>query len=205
MVFRLVGAENPRLNQPSDVGVIARKPGNGVVSQQVETAVTDMRVVESEIIERDGSASGSHSLKFGMGFGVLANAFVGQAETAEQRISRVDRWIGVVDILDGIDGKATRFLAPLVPPHAVGDQSQSAFLSELVLALRFPVGQRVFVILALTAYVAQAGHFDSGPNLHYASLERKYNWLDAKSFELPTDSLRDRHRTPRLSRTPASE
>jgi hypothetical protein len=107
----------------------------------------------------------------------------------------------IVHVTNGIDSEATGFLPAFVATHAIGDERQPALALELVVALGLPVRQCVFVILALAAYVAQAGHFDSGPNLHHASLERMQR-VNAPSFQT-VDRLSPRSpRTPRLSRTP---
>src|SRR4029077_3271665 len=186
------------LNQASDIRVIAREARNGFTAHQVEAAIPDVREVEAEIVEGNRSASGAHALQFRMGISVLADAFVSLAETGDQRVLKIARGIVIVNITNGIDREATGFLPTFVATHAVGDQRQPALSLELVVALGLPVRQCVFVILALATHIAQAGHFDSGPNLHHASLERMQR-VNAPSFQT-VDRLSPR--SPRLSRTP---
>src|SRR5579862_2223317 len=106
-----------------------------------------------------------------MGFGVRADLFMRGAKALQQRIAQIASCIRVVNILDGFDGEAAGLLAPLIPAHAVGNQGESALFQEVGVAVRFPIREKVFVILALAADIRQAGHLDSRPNPHHASLE----------------------------------
>jgi len=128
-----------------------------------------------------------------MGIRVLADALVSLAEPADQSVLKIARGIVIVNVPNGIDRETTRFLPTLVATHAFGNQRQPALALELVVALGLPIRQCVFVILALAAYVAQAGHLDSRANLHHTSLERTCNGSTPRRFKLLTDSLRDRH------------
>src|SRR5215475_1359566 len=162
-----------------------------------------MRKIKTEIVEGDRGASRTHALQFRMSVSVLADPLMGPLEATDQCVLDVSRRVAVVDVADGIDREATGFLPAFVAAHAIGDQRQSAFLQKLIFALRLPVGEGVFVIFTLAAYVAKTGHLDSGANLHQTSQERKYNWRHTKSFQT-ADRLSPRSpRTPRLSRTPS--
>jgi hypothetical protein len=117
-----------------------------------------------------------------MSIGVLANAFVGYAKAIEQGVARVRGRVMIVDVADGFYGQTTGFLSPFISSHAVGYQSESALPLKFVVALSFPVEQRVLIVLALAADVTQAGDLDTGPNLHCASLERNSHWVEAMSY-----------------------
>jgi hypothetical protein len=152
--------------------------------------------IEAKIIQSQRGASRTHSVKFRMSIGVLANAFVGYAKAIEQRIARVRGRVLIVDVADGFYGQTTGFLSPLVSSHAVGYESEPALPLKFVVALSFPVEQRVLIVFAQAADVTQAGDLDSGPNLHCASLDRNSDWLEAMSYGSAKQLPQDRKRRP---------
>src|SRR5690242_1360652 len=101
---------------------------------------------------------------------ILLDLFMRGAKPAQQHVARITRAV-VVDILNGFYRETAGFLSAFIPAHAVSDEGEPAFLLEVRVVVRFPVREKVLVVLALAANVRQAGHFDAWPNVHYASLE----------------------------------
>jgi hypothetical protein len=170
--FGFIRVENAGFDQSSNVGMVASKARDGIVSHQIKPAVAYMNEVRLKIVERQSGTGCAHAVKFRMRVCELANSFMCLAKAIEKGIPRVTGRITIVDISDGFYGQSTGFLAALVSPHPVSHQSESTFLVKLIVALWLPVTERVLVILALAADIAQAGDLNSWSNWHSTSLER---------------------------------
>src|SRR5581483_187205 len=69
-------------------------------------------------------------------------------------------------------------LAAFVASHAIGHHGQSSLLPELLVAGRLPIGVAVFIVLALTANIAERGDFNPRPNVHAISRRGSHAKLD---------------------------
>src|SRR5690242_16290414 len=135
--------------------MIMAQPRQTSTAEQVKPAVSDVGVEKLVGENRDRSAGRSHAAQSGMIGGLLLNASVRGFETRQQQgLRRAIGHLGV-GILNGLDGKATRLLPAFVSTHSVGNDGEPAFEAEFVVARRLPVRVAIFVVLALTAKVAE--------------------------------------------------
>src|ERR1700740_2118273 len=158
--------------------------------------------VKAKIGEGESGTSRTHAEELGVRLGILAVVLMRQLKALQQRVSRISGGIAIVNLQNGFYGEPARFFAAFVSTHAVRDQCEPALARQLIVALALPVSERIFVVLALTADIAQASRLDSGPNPHCTSLQRNSCRLVTMSIEATDSSLRARDWRTRLSRTP---
>ena len=84
----IFGPHQAALNQPSDIGMIARESGNRSTANMVEAAVADVRKVQFAAYYRQCSTRRSHPIKLRMLPGVTLNGLMSRFETSQQRILR---------------------------------------------------------------------------------------------------------------------
>src|SRR5437660_5132859 len=161
-----------------------------------------MHEVQSEIMHAKGRTGRAHTVELRVRLRVIANALMRHPKSLQQGIAGTAGRFLIVDTLDGFYREPTGFLPAFISAHPIRHQREPSFSLELLVILGFPIGKRVFIVLALAADIAQASDLDSGSNLHCASLGRNSTGAFATSEQAWTNSLRDRTSTPRLSRTP---
>src|ERR1035437_3502874 len=177
MILRFLRTDDPRLHQPSHIGVVARYPANLAVADQVEPRVADMHVIECVALripvrtpdDRRSRAGGSHAPQFRMGKAVLPNILVGRLQSLDQRLLRVVAAKVAIHCQQRFHRQPACFLTALVAAHAVRDHRQPSLAQEQPVVLRFPIAERILVIGALAAQVGLHRYFNSVANLHPAT------------------------------------
>src|SRR5579863_10034248 len=140
------GAHNSVFNHAADVGMIPRQTGCALASDQVETAVADMRKRKLSVDNGQRCASGAHATELRMFEGIALDCVVSGLQAGAQAGLRVAAEVVIVDIANGLDGKAAGLQAAFISAHAVGDDGETPFAAELVFALRLPIQEGVFVV-----------------------------------------------------------
>jgi len=102
----------------------------------------------------------------------------------------------VVNFANGLNGEAAGFLAAFVSTHAVCDDSEATLALEFGGAGGLPIEVRVLVVFALAAYIAQAGYFNSGFDIHA---------IDRQFFIIPIGGVDTMSNDKRESRLPAGK
>src|SRR5579872_1908208 len=135
-VFR---AHDSVFNEASHVGMIASQAGCAVAADQVETAISDMR--EGKLTADDGQSGTcrTHAAEVRVFDCIALDRLVRGLQPRTQNQLWITGEIVIINVAYGLDRKAAGFLASLVTAHAVGDNSQPAFTSELVFSLRLPI------------------------------------------------------------------
>jgi hypothetical protein len=128
-IFR---AYDAGFNQPADVGVIAGEAGNINSANVVEAAVAHMSEVEFVADDGESGAGGAHSIKFGMIDGIALNTAVSGGKDFEQSSLRIGAKGVIVGVTDGLYGELAGFVAAVITAHAIGDDGETAFETELV-------------------------------------------------------------------------
>src|SRR5271168_236082 len=104
-----------------------------------------------------------------MFFGVLQNALVRLNQPIRQQLLRITRRGLRINLLDCLDGDAAGFLPALVTTHSIRDNGETSLAGKFLIAGRLPKAVPVFVILALTAKIGEAGQLNTTTILHKAS------------------------------------
>src|ERR1700747_2446599 len=113
-----------------------------------------------QVIERERGTSRAHAVKLRVGFSVLADTIMGSLKSLDESCPGIVAGFVIEGFLDRLDRQAARFLPSLVAAHSVSNNGQSSLLLKIGVALGFPIGKSVFIILALAADIRQAGHLD---------------------------------------------
>src|SRR5579862_1159119 len=133
------GAHNSVFNQAADVRMIPRQTGCALASDQVETAVADMRKRKLSVDDGQRCACGAHAAELRMFEGIALDRVVPGLQAGAQAGLRVAAEVVIVDVAHGLDGKPAGFQAAFVSAHAVGDDGKTPFAAELVFTLRLPI------------------------------------------------------------------
>jgi hypothetical protein len=156
-----------------------------------------MGEVKIKVIEGKCGAGGAHAMKFRVSVGVFADAFVRGSKSFEEGIPGIIGRFLAVDVLNRLNRESTGFLSAFIATHPVSHHGESSLPLKLVVSFRLPVGGRVLIVGTLAADIRQAGHLNSWPNFHYASLEGIYNRLFAALRGISTNFSKLLHPTPR--------
>jgi hypothetical protein len=115
--------------------------------------------IKLAIADNQRSACGPHAVKFRVLGGVSLNPFVSPGKSLEQSGVRITADDMVVNVAHCLDRQSTRFLAAFVSAHPIGDHRESAFAVKFIVGDGFPIKIGILIVLALAAYIAQAGNF----------------------------------------------
>src|SRR5579871_5398631 len=125
-----------------------------------------MREVQLALPQYKRGAGRAHALQCGMPLGKLQDARVRGGKSLRERVLRSVDHYSLVHFAYRFDCQAARLLPALVSAHAVGNDRQAPGALKFLVAVRLPVKERILVVFALAAYIAQAGNFDSGFHIH---------------------------------------
>jgi hypothetical protein len=202
MLFGVLGADDAAFHQAAYVGMIAGETQDACAAHQVEAAIADVREIKLAGANNHGGAGGSHALKCRMHFCILLNAGVSRVEGLDERRLRIVVQGLFIHFANGLNGEAAGFLAAFVAAHAVCNHGESPFAAEFFVAGGLPIEVGILIVLALAAHVTEAGHFNSGFNIHAIDRHwfttpaiidkssRERGMLGASGFRLPASGFR---------------
>ena len=160
MRLSILGADDAALDQAPNIRMITGEAGDAVFANQINSAITDVGEVELRTDDCDGGAGGAHAVKFRVLGGEELNLLVSGDKGGDERLLGIAGEVAIVDITDGLDGKAAGFLPAFVSAHAIGDDGQAAFAAKVGVRGGLPVSERVFIVGADAADVGQISQFD---------------------------------------------
>ena len=162
MRLGIFGADDAAFHQPSNVGMIARKPRSRPGAKKVQAAVSNMGETELAFDNRKGGAGCTHPGELRMLGGEALNRLMGGAKSTYQSILRIIVKVAVIYEAHGFDRQTARLLSAFITAHSVGDHGQPAFQREFFVGIGLPVEARILVVDALAPDVSQARNFESG-------------------------------------------
>ncbi len=89
MGFGIFQAHHAALDEPANVGMIAREAGHRVGADQVETTVTYMRKKKLAAHDGESGACGSHALQLGVLHRVTLNVGMSSIEGRDEGLLRI--------------------------------------------------------------------------------------------------------------------
>src|SRR5882672_10128606 len=166
MLFRVFGTHDAAFHKSAHVRMIASQAQNARAAHQVKAAVANVRKIELAAPQNQGCAGGAHAVEGGMMLCIILNASVRGSKRLDQSSPGIVADGTIIDFANGFNRHAAGFLAALVSSHAVGNYRESSLALEFFVAGRLPIEVGVFIVFALAAYVAKAGHLHSGFHIH---------------------------------------
>src|SRR3974390_2933287 len=126
--------------------MVAREPGDGLSSNQVQPAVAYVSETKLAVHDRQGSAGRAHSIEFRVFNRVSLNVFVSALESFDQRILGIAAESVVVDMADCFHGESAGFLPTFVSAHTVGNNGEAALAAELGIGVWLPIKIGVLIV-----------------------------------------------------------